>query len=528
MKKSSLKRMLHPAFLCLLLLALVKAYSVPPLEVIQRSEEKLLFEDAWKEESGADYQEYSCILPEDMDSDIALAVRGYHARLRVFLDGEEIYTFEDSHYENGNSWCFLTLPDGSGGSKLLMQIAVYGNKYEQKLYNNIYLGEQNAVFLKIIKENAFALVVGSIINLTGIIILLGTILVRKRVAQPVFEGLLSLSIFVILAGIWILTDSRILQLVSRRGAVITVVSFLAFMLMPYFLLQVVKKLMVHRKKGIILLERMHLFNISICIVLYVLQVLPLYLTLVGVHILVLFSIGVVLRDAVLEVLNFRNKEMKKIAVGLVGLVISGLTALIFFYNNPFSRYSVFYGIGLLFFISCVLSAAVGRLKYYFITSARAEEYHEIAHLDSMTHMGNRMAFIKQQDNQNWQENKSCVVFDINNLKAVNDIYGHQEGDRLILDAAECIDEAFGKSGKCYRIGGDEFVAILPVTDEKDILEDIAKMQEYAAQKNKKREVPVEIAYGYAIRQQFTTSFAELFNEADARMYLKKQEMKEGR
>ena len=51
--------------------------------------------------------------------------------------------------------------------------------------------------------------------------------------------------------------------------------------------------------------------------------------------------------------------------------------------------------------------------------------------------------------------------DLNQLKNINDTFGHHTGDELIIAAARCIEKAFGSMGTCYRIGGDEFCAVLP-------------------------------------------------------------------
>lgn len=50
--------------------------------------------------------------------------------------------------------------------------------------------------------------------------------------------------------------------------------------------------------------------------------------------------------------------------------------------------------------------------------------------------------------------------DVNGLKPVNDTLGHAAGDELLQGAAECMEQCFGNYGKVYRMGGDEFAAII--------------------------------------------------------------------
>ena len=64
---------------------------------------------------------------------------------------------------------------------------------------------------------------------------------------------------------------------------------------------------------------------------------------------------------------------------------------------------------------------------------------------------------------------AIIVFDVNDLKKVNDFYGHDAGDRHILSAKKLICDVF-KHSPVYRIGGDEFTVILTGTDYENGIE----------------------------------------------------------
>ena len=57
------------------------------------------------------------------------------------------------------------------------------------------------------------------------------------------------------------------------------------------------------------------------------------------------------------------------------------------------------------------------------------------------------------------------MMDLNGLKEANDNIGHEAGDELIIGASKCMDNAFSGLGRTYRVGGDEFVALLRGTRE---------------------------------------------------------------
>lgn len=527
--KHQMYRIVYILLIFLIVTALIKACGITPVKKISSSEKQLVPANQWEQKSletqGKKYGEYSCKIPENSDGELVLSIHGYNSSITVLLNQEEIYSYKDTYREGGAGWKWVELPEDAAGQLLTVQIFNYSTSYISALEGNVYLGEKDAVFLGILKENLYALIWGIIMILTGVVVWLSKVILRKKVSTAVKKGINYLGSFILLAGIWIISDSCVLQFVTDREAFVYLISFVSFMLMPYFLLMFIGKMMFYKRRGIKILCSLHLLNMIVCMLLYLFRLVPLHRTLPGVHILILVSVGVVLKYAVTEIRCYENKEIKKISIGLIALVGFGLIALGFFYNNQNSLYSVFYGVGMLAFMICLIGAAVDRLRYYLAVGASARKYRKIAYKDVMTHMENRMAFLKQQESGSEQDNRSCVVLDINDLKKANDYYGHQEGDKLIIDAAECIQTAFADIGKCYRIGGDEFAIILPTLSDEEILSGIKRLERCVEQKNVGRKVPIRIAYGYSIQQDEAMTFQDLFNDADKNMYAKKQEMK---
>lgn len=88
-------------------------------------------------------------------------------------------------------------------------------------------------------------------------------------------------------------------------------------------------------------------------------------------------------------------------------------------------------------------------------------YQEMAYKDQLTGISNRTAF-EEKACTYAKEHRDIVLFlfDINGLKCINDTYGHAEGDFAIKNVAAIIDAVFSSWGNVYRIGGDEFVALV--------------------------------------------------------------------
>ena len=116
--------------------------------------------------------------------------------------------------------------------------------------------------------------------------------------------------------------------------------------------------------------------------------------------------------------------------------------------------------------------------------------------DHLTGLGNRYSFNRQIEKWNKFDNIVCVVLDVNNLKLCNDRYGHEEGDRLIKDAAYCISSSFGKIGKCFRVGGDEFYVLIKDCDSSVVKQKETEFARLIEEANVDRKTGLSIAYGY--------------------------------
>ena len=91
-----------------------------------------------------------------------------------------------------------------------------------------------------------------------------------------------------------------------------------------------------------------------------------------------------------------------------------------------------------------------------------------ANTDQLTGLLNRRAYeidMKALERDPRRENLTCIVFDLNGLKAANDQMGHEAGDELLVSASRYLLECFGTYGSIYRTGGDEFVASLFLNDD---------------------------------------------------------------
>lgn len=155
---------------------------------------------------------------------------------------------------------------------------------------------------------------------------------------------------------------------------------------------------------------------------------------------------------------------------------------------------------------------------------------EKANIDALTGVKNknayeqRKAIIDTKIDNGEQEPFALVVCDINNLKAVNDLYGHREGDTCIKNACAKICGIFSHS-PVFRIGGDEFVAILSGEDyfrRKKLMEQINAVP---IDRSKIRNGETIAAGMSEYNEERHSSFTIMFEEADKAMYERKQFLK---
>jgi diguanylate cyclase (GGDEF)-like protein len=98
----------------------------------------------------------------------------------------------------------------------------------------------------------------------------------------------------------------------------------------------------------------------------------------------------------------------------------------------------------------------------------AEVARRLARVDALTGLGNRRAFdeaLTVEAAGAARENRSVAVglVDLDNLKRVNDEFGHLAGDRCLLDVARAMEDSVRGTDRCFRWGGDEFVVVLPAS-----------------------------------------------------------------
>jgi len=152
--------------------------------------------------------------------------------------------------------------------------------------------------------------------------------------------------------------------------------------------------------------------------------------------------------------------------------------------------------------------------------SKLREFELIAHIDTLTGLYNRNAYLDYTQKIIKEENMplAIIVGDLNELKRMNDVYGHLAGDDLIKTVAKVITDAKHDNAFVARVGGDEFVVLVPNGGEDAAIDFIKKSNSMcSAIKNDKHRAP-SVSWGYSIMTSVDQSYNDLFAEADKMMY----------
>ncbi len=172
--------------------------------------------------------------------------------------------------------------------------------------------------------------------------------------------------------------------------------------------------------------------------------------------------------------------------------------------------------------------------YYLITSTKRYECSSCIKVlrDEMTGLYNRnyLEFIKREALPiNMDKYLSLILIDVDNLKMLNDTYGHLAGDKVIRIVGQAIKKGIRQKDLGIRFGGDEFIILLPTKDKMATEKVVTRIRETIHEMAKKHKIDIEVSVGIASSNN-TFSIEEMIRMADIQLYeqkiIKREQKKE--
>jgi diguanylate cyclase (GGDEF)-like protein len=159
-----------------------------------------------------------------------------------------------------------------------------------------------------------------------------------------------------------------------------------------------------------------------------------------------------------------------------------------------------------------------------------EREKKIARHDHLTNAWNRMAFyelceIEIARARRYPKPLSIAYIDVDNFKRINDEKGHQAGDSVLREISSTITESIRKSDIFSRLGGDEFIILLPETDGKEAQILIQRIKNRLMMISESNDWPVTYSIGIVSFISAPVSVEEMIHSADTLMYTAKRTSK---
>jgi len=205
------------------------------------------------------------------------------------------------------------------------------------------------------------------------------------------------------------------------------------------------------------------------------------------------------------------------------------------YNNALGHYLLYINT----ITTVILYSAIG---YYYSQAANLsenklrmaqQEAEWLANTDTLTHIGNRRAMSREIEREvsrakRTQQSFIIALCDIDNFKILNDTYGHEYGDHVLVTVATLLNDSIRQHDHVARWGGEEFMILLPETSADEGMKIIDRLRQSITANNhnyKGKEYPgITMTFGLC---QFnnTVNINDCINSADQAMYEGKEQGK---
>ena len=455
-----------------------------------------------------------------------------HQAVDVYIGSELVYSLSPDSSSfirtTGANWCSIPIyQEDSGSTVRVILTPLY--KSMASTYPTFYLGSELKIHQHLLAPNIIIYIISFAAIVCGVFFIIYTLINLNN--KHVNKNLIMIGMFSILIGIWKIMDLDYTALILKNPVVISYTAYFSLLMFTIPFISFLRTSF--RDSDNFLWTIPCICNIAAFIILMVLQVNAIMDFRVGlwiIHVAMLSNIPVVFIMFYTEVTKYGWSKKLTLAFICSCACLIGLLADIIAYYLTNGIFPSFLGIGcLLFYIIALGITSLKEARHLMAIGSQAKDFEEMAYHDQLTGLFNRTAYAKYINSKTFQPDGHIVVmFDLNNLKKCNDNLGHEQGDVYIMESARMIEKAFAPFGNCYRMGGDEFCALLhniPVAkcaDCADALRDLITTYNAAHPDN----FPLNIALGYELYDPDEDyDIGDTLRRADKMMYSEKFEMK---
>ena len=453
-----------------------------------------------------------------------IAFYAYNSAINVYINDVQVYSEEDIMDTIGmarpSHWYFIKVPQSDFTLTITM-----ASQLNIKNLLELHSGTKSALIYYLFARHSFPATTGVLALLCGIIIFFASLFIKTELCIR----LRWLSIITAIAGIWSMCNSTILQIFISRGSFTSYIGYACYFLFP---LTITGYLLTYEtfadEKYFKFLYWIEFGSIIIITMLQLSHIIILsnVLWIVHIELITTFIMTII---TFIRNHNVISKQETEIYTAFIIISVFLTMDILRYYSTRPSTGRVKYSIYGLFILLMYFAGSIFIVtRNNFVEHTRNRIYKELAFTDGMTKINNRSAFeVYMEKERNKPSSGGCIMIaDLNNLKRINDTYGHRLGDEAIINTANLINDNFNDIGNCYRIGGDEFCVISNISDINILLRRIDNFLDDVKNIAADKHYPYSVATGYGIIDD--SGIDQCFKVVDSKMYQNKRASKKGR
>jgi diguanylate cyclase (GGDEF)-like protein len=459
------------------------------------------------------------VLPQDYHEN-TIAIRSSLENVRIYIGGElrAVYDTENTRPFGKNSasgYVFCETSGEDAGQEVRIELQSFTDKYSG-VVNTVYCGDKSDIWAYMFHCYFMVTLIACTMLFAGLVVLIIS-LVLDIIYKTRFD-LEYLGWCMLLGAVWMLGESKLRQLFVSNASILSNMCFFVVMLCPLPILFYIDSVQQGRYRKVYhVAECITCVNFVLCTALQVLNIADFISTMFLSHMVIAGTFLTIFITICRDLIQGTAKHYKLPLIGLVAAMIAVLLEVAAVYRVV-SLSGIFIATGLVVLLVVTLIQTMDHIRE--LELARQREARES--LDYLTglpmrHKGEALILEKMQ------KQGGCLGFvDMDNLKKINDVYGHKAGDRALRLVGAMLTECMENAVVC-RLGGDEFLFYLPAVSEAEMSMRIRKLfDSFGAAKNVTAETsPASLSCGLCMCKQ-GGNFEEYYIKADKALYYVKQ------
>ena len=457
-----------------------------------------------------------------------------HQEIEMYIDDELVYSGKRGDKNPfgktpGSLWASVRLNSGDIGKLIRIEITPAYKDVKGAL-PEIYIGDSTTILLEEFRNDIFTAIVAFVTFIVGMGFLIWVLYNKSNLS--IDTRLFYLACFAVFIGLWKLTDLRIIPLLIDNPVLVSYMPLLslALVIVPFtlFMGELFKDDKKWKYNALCIASLVYGFVIVVLQMFNITDVRELLTINHGLMaILILLGIS---GSIITIVKNGWTMTIKLNTFCLLLCFMGTVADLLLFYKVKAKIVSCFGIVAFLIYIIVLGFASIKESRRLINEGKKAQKYQNIAFHDQLTTLYSRSAFVDYTKPEEFVPDDVIIVLcDLNNLKYCNDHFGHEAGDRYLIESAKVIKEVFEKCGRCFRMGGDEFAIIMRNKTVEECERYIGELRNKQAEYRKAHpeEFPIYIACGFAAFDGTVDhDINDTMRRADKRMYADKYRIKQ--